>query len=60
MINAHVDVAKDPYILRLNINKDTYNLAALLLRLGFGRHALYFLNNPVMRELSAIRNEQDG
>ncbi len=60
MINAHVDVAKDPYILRLNINKDTYNIAALLLRLGFGRHALYFLNNPVMRELSAIRNEQDG
>lgn len=60
MINAHVDVAKDPYILRLNINKDTYNLAALLLRLGFGRHTLYFLNNPVMRELSIIRNEQDG
>ena len=60
MINAHVDVAKDPYILRLNINKDTYNLAALLLRLGFGRHALYFLNNPIMRELSVIRNEQDG
>ena len=24
LINAHVDVAKDPYILRLNVNKYTY------------------------------------
>lgn len=60
MINAHVDVAKDPYILRLNINKDTYNLSSLLIRLGFGRHALYFLNNPIMKELAELHNEQDG
>lgn len=60
LINAHVDVAKDPYILRLNINKATYNLSALLLRLGFGKHAFYFLNNPVMKELAQIYNECDG
>ena len=52
LINAHVDVAKDPYILRMNINKATYNISSLLIRLGFGRHAFYFLNNPVIRDLA--------
>lgn len=60
LINAHVDVAKDPYILRMNINKATYNISSLLIRLGFGRHAFYFLNNPVIRDLSQIYNECDG
>lgn len=60
LINAHVDVAKDPYILRMNINKATYNISSLLIRLGFGRHAFYFLNNPVIRDLAQIYNECDG
>ncbi len=60
LINAHVDVAKDPYVLRMNINKATYNISSLLIRLGFGRHAFYFLNNPVIRDLAQIYNECDG
>ena len=60
LINGHVDVAKDPYVLRMNINKATYNISSLLLRLGFGRHAFYFLNNPVIRDLAQIYNECDG
>lgn len=60
LINAHVDVAKDPYILRMNINKATYNISSLLIRLGFGRHAFYFLNNPVIRDLAQLYNECDG
>lgn len=60
MINAHVDVAKDPYILRMNINKATYNLANLLIRTGFGRHALYFLNTKIVKDLSQIYNECEG
>jgi hypothetical protein len=36
MINLHVDAAKDPKIIRMNINKATYNLTNLLLRIGLG------------------------
>lgn len=60
MINAHVDVAKDPYILRMNVNKATYNLTNLLIRTGFGRHTLYFLNTKIVKDLSQIYNECEG
>nr|DAF36295.1 MAG TPA: K Centromere-associated protein K [Bacteriophage sp.] len=42
MINAHVDIAKDPYITRLNVNPYTYNLVNLLLRVGLGEDTFYF------------------
>jgi len=53
-INSHVDIAKDPYITALNVNAATYNLTALLMRTGFGADALYFLNNPIIRDLAEI------
>lgn len=59
-INSHVDVAKDSYILRLNVNKETYNICSLLTRLGFGKYTLYFLNNPVIKDIAKLRNECDG
>lgn len=59
-INAHVDIAKDPYITSLNINKATYNMTALLIRVGFGENALYFLNNPIIRDLAEIELQQNG
>ncbi|WP_178144035.1 hypothetical protein [uncultured Catenibacterium sp.] len=43
MINAHVDVAKDPYIMALNVNQVTYNMTNLLLRGGMGKTTFYFL-----------------
>jgi hypothetical protein len=43
MINAHVDVAKDPYIINLNVNSVTYNMTAFLLRTGKGEDTFYFL-----------------
>lgn len=43
MINAHVDVAKDPYVIDLNVNKVTYNMTALLLRGGMGDATFYYL-----------------
>lgn len=49
LINAHVDVAKDPYISRLNINSCTYNLTNLLVRTGFGKQAIYFLTQPILK-----------
>lgn len=60
MINAHVDVAKDPYILRLNVNKFTYNLVNLLIRCGLGDRALYFINNPIIKDLARISEETQG
>ena len=59
-INSHVDIAKDPYITALNINAATYNLTALLMRTGFGADALYFLNNPIIRDLAEIELQQSG
>ena len=43
-INAHVDIVKDPYISKMNINQFTYNMSNLLIRSGFGESALWFLS----------------
>jgi hypothetical protein len=37
MINGFVDIAKDPYIVRLNVNSWTYNMVSFLLRTGKGK-----------------------
>lgn len=52
LINAHVDVAKDPYISKLNVNKYTYNLVNLMIRTGFGKMTFYFMTQPIMKELA--------
>lgn len=52
LINAHVDVAKDPYISKLNVNKYTYNLVNLMVRTGFGKMTFYFTTQPIMKELA--------
>lgn len=60
MINIHVDAAKDPKSLKLNINEATYNLTNLLLRLGLGQDALYFLCQPIVRDLSTVYQNANG
>lgn len=52
MINAHVDVAKDPYIMALNVNQITYNITNLLLRGGMGKTTFYFLAQPILKEFA--------
>ena len=52
MINAFVDIAKDPYIVRLNVNPYTYNMTAYLLRMGKGEQTFYFLNQPIIKEVA--------
>lgn len=52
LINAHVDIAKDPYISRLNVNPFTYNLVNLLVRTGLGDKTFYFTSQPIMRALA--------
>lgn len=52
MINAHVDIAKDPWISRLNVNPFSYNITNLLLRTGWGRNTFYFLTQPIMKQMA--------
>lgn len=56
LINAHVDVAKDPYISKLNVNPYTYNLINLMIRTGFGKDTFYFTKQPIMLEMARAYN----
>lgn len=51
-INAHVDIVKDPYISKLNVNGFTYNMINLLARNGKGVAGLYFLCQPIIRQMA--------
>jgi hypothetical protein len=51
-INAHVDIVKDPYISRLNVNPYTYNMLNLLIRSGFGDVSVWFLAQPIIRGMA--------
>jgi hypothetical protein len=50
MINAHVDVAKDPYVFAINVNDATYKHVNLLLRAGKGFKALKFIAQPALKQ----------
>lgn len=52
MVNAHVDVAKDPYIFTLNVNSVTWNYVNLLLRSGKGVNTFAFIAQPALAELA--------
>ena len=60
MINAHVDVAKDPYIINLNVNQVTWNMVNLLLRGGMGQDTFFFLAQPAIREFADSRIANNG
>lgn len=53
MVNAHVDVAKDPYILSLNVNSATYNHVNYLLRNGVGKGTFTFIAQPILKEFAS-------
>ena len=52
LVNAHVDVAKDPYINRLNVRKFTMNVTNFLLRAGKGEATFYFLSQKILRDVA--------
>lgn len=60
LINAHVDVAKDPYIMALNVNSITYNMTSLLIRGGKGENVFYFLAQPALRRFTKEMLESKG
>jgi hypothetical protein len=52
MVNAHVDVAKDPYILNLNVNSATYKYTNFLLRTGQGMATFTLLAQPALKRMA--------
>lgn len=52
LINAHVDAAKNPYIIKLNVNRYTYNMTALMISAGFGESTFYFMPQPILKDLA--------
>lgn len=60
LINAHVDVAKGPYIMDLNVNSITYNMTSLLIRGGKGENTFYFLAQPALRRFTKEMLESKG
>lgn len=59
-INAHVDIVKEPYISKMNINQFTYNMSNLLIRSGFGESALWFLSQPIIRDMANASNSANS
>lgn len=59
-INAHVDIVKDPYISRLNVNPFTYNMLNLMIRCGWGDTSLWFLANPLIRAMADANDQADS
>jgi len=49
MIDAHVDLAKDNYIMRLNVNNATYNVVSVLLRGGLGVETFRIVAQPIVK-----------
>lgn len=49
MVNGHVDVAKDPYVLILNVNEVTATLVNYLLRSGMGISTFTYVAQPILK-----------
>nr|DAX57079.1 MAG TPA: hypothetical protein [Crassvirales sp.] len=60
MVNAHVDVAKDPYVSVLNVNNATYSISELLIRAGKGISTFSFLAQPALVEYANAVNNYGG
>ena len=52
LISAHVDVAKDNYIIKLNVNSFTYNMINLCIRAGAGKNTMFFVSQQIIKELA--------
>lgn len=60
MVNAHVDVAKDPYIFDMNINSATYKFVNFLLRAGKGLSTFTFIGQPAIKDLANLIQNTNG
>lgn len=60
LINAHVDVVKDPYIIRLNVRKLTFNMTNFLIRSGKGESTFYFLPQQILKDFAIEYDKYSG
>lgn len=60
MVSAHADVAKDPFIFTLNVNKVTATTTAYLLRSGMGASTFTFLAQPIIRTYASRVTSKNG
>lgn len=60
LINAHVDVAKDPYIIRLNVRSLTFNMTNFLIRSGKGESTFYFLPQQILKDFATEYEKYSG
>lgn len=60
LINAHVDVAKDPYIIRLNVRKLTFNMTNFLIRTGKGESTFYYLPQQILKDFATEYDKYSG
>lgn len=60
MVNAHVDVAKDPYIFDMNINSSTYKYINFLLRAGKGLSTFTFIAQPAIKKLANLMQNSNS
>lgn len=49
LIDVHVDIAKDPFVVWLNLNSATYDVTALMVRAGFGIDTFKFISQPIVK-----------
>ena len=52
LIEAHVDLAKDNYIMKLNVNSATYNFVMFMIRAGFGLDTFKLVSQPIIKDLA--------
>ena len=55
---ALVDVAKDPYIIKIIPTKKLLGVAMFLERIGVGKTTIHFLNQPIIREYVKLLNSK--
>ena len=60
MVNAHVDVAKDPYVFAINVNKATYNHVCFLLRAGMGLSTFTLMSQPILKRYAQLVMDSGG
>lgn len=51
-INAHVDIVKDPWVSKMGVDSYTYNMVNLLVRCGFGDAGMWFIAQPIIRDMA--------
>ena len=59
-INAHVDIVKDPWVSRMGIDKFTYNMVNLLVRSGYGEAGMWFIAQPIIRDMAMASSNAES